>query len=150
MAGNTIRGEIKMSTPDLGAIEQSCRAICTEGKDYFLWTWDDRFDTVISPVKEANSNEAKTLLKKHLFGYWDYRQIHMAPHEIRRIAELIGGIGDGQIVFASDPDEAVLAIGVWWPWSSGSTISLRIGLVPRKPEIEQAPLDASLKEWFSI
>ncbi len=139
-----------MSAPDLGTVERSCRAIYAEGKEYFLWTWDDRFDTVISSVKDTNSKDAKTLLQKHMFGCWDYRQIHMAPHEIRRIAELIGGIGDGQIVFASDPDDAVLAIGVWWPWSSGSTISLRIGLVPRKPEIEQGPLDVSLKEWFSV
>ncbi len=139
-----------MTNTQITNLETQCRQIADKGKDIFHWIWDDRFDAVIATISPKETKPARAILESHLSGFWDYRQIHMAPHKIRRIAELVGGIGEGQVVCSSDPSLDIVIIGIWWPWSNGSNISLRIGLVPLNGATDQTELDAGLKNWFAV
>lgn len=59
---------------------------------------------------------------------WTTKSLDNAPLEMKAIADRTGGLRQGQRLLAGDEMFAPKLYGLWWPWGSGDTITLRIGL----------------------
>jgi hypothetical protein len=134
----------------LEEFQKACEAITNEGNGFLNWEWDDRFDTVVATIDAKSQKKILAILKDKFFNSWDVRVLDKAPGNIARIVDLTGGLSKGQMLYASDPRQDVLMIGLWWPWNDGSTTSFRIGLVPQKSQIEQETIDGAMRQWFHV
>ena len=60
---------------------------------------------------------------------WTAKSLDAAPAELRALAERTGGLRAGQRLLAGDQLVCARLFGLWWPWSGGETITLRIGVL---------------------
>ncbi|MFC1837780.1 hypothetical protein ACFLYW_03775, partial [Thermodesulfobacteriota bacterium] len=57
---------------------------------------------------------------------WNEETVSLAPGKVRSVAKGLGELREGQLLFASDPEQEALLLGALWPWQNGKKISLRI------------------------
>ena len=91
------------------------------------WTWDERFTMLASSFTKDLATSAKTCAGRLLPYAWDVKSLPTAPAGLRAICEATGGLRAGQLLMMGKADTIVL-IGLWWPWSGGEQITLRLGL----------------------
>lgn len=91
------------------------------------WSWDDRFTMLASSFAVELADKALASAALALPYSWDVKTIATAPAGLREICEQTGGLRKSQRLLAGRAGDLVL-IGLWWPWGSGTTITLRLGL----------------------
>ena len=106
------------------------------------WSWDSRFAAVASSFGTAIEAKARESAGFALPLIFTSQTIAAAPPALQALATKSGGLRAGQLLLASHPDAGVTAFGLWWPWGSGTTVTLRIGL-------DGGPGDA-LKTLFGV
>ncbi|MDB4959611.1 MAG: hypothetical protein JWO36_7180 [Myxococcales bacterium] len=89
------------------------------------WSWDGRFATVGSSFALALEPQALASASRALPRSWDIKTLAEAPDALRALATRTGGLRAQQRLFAGEQDALY---GLWWPWGSGTTITLRIGI----------------------
>lgn len=92
------------------------------------WGWEGRFKCVLSAFGSTVSAGARAAAAIALPHDWTSATLAQAPAEIRELASRSGGLRAGQLVLASPVAAELFAWGLWWPWSDGGTVSLRVGL----------------------
>jgi hypothetical protein len=143
--------EEKMRDSELYELEIYCREIVKQGKEYFKWDWDDRFNAVVASFSKKQKSKIYSILKKNFLTAWDHKNIKKAPENITAIAGALGGVREGQFLFMSDLEYEIIIFGAWWPWGGGDTISIRIGIIADNVSASQEnELMKSFKSWFEI
>ncbi len=140
-----------MSHPDETQLEATCRALAAEAAGLLTFSLDQRMGAALATYTAVQSAAVDELLARHLPSRWDHDTASEAPAPIQALCGSRGGVQFGQSVAATDPDAAVLAVALIWPWNNGQTISLRI--VPLSTELSDAEDEAYTKafqSWFGI
>lgn len=101
------------------------------------WSWDTRLSCVSSSFSVELADEARAAAKRALPYEWTSKNIGKSPAIIHELADSSGGVRAEQLVLATDPDEELIAYGLWWPWGDDVTISLRVGLAGRVTEDDE-------------
>ncbi len=93
------------------------------------WTWDSRFSTVGASFAKADEPAVRTSAMHAFPRGWTTASLETAPPQFRTLAVTTGHLRAGQRLLAGDPEIAPTLFGLWWPWSGGETITLRIGVL---------------------
>jgi hypothetical protein len=140
-----------MDASALEGLATACRIIMTSGNQVFAWSWDTwPAGMILSKIEKTDRKKAETLLHDTFAGFWDDGKITGAPGKIREIVDSYGGLGKGQIAYASNPDAPAILVALWWPWGNGETVSLRLALTPGAPGCGQDELDGTIRNWFGV
>jgi hypothetical protein len=92
------------------------------------WTWDGRFKTIAASFSDELEPKARASAMHAFPRGWTVKSLDKAPAEMKAIAERTGGLRSGQRLLGGDELFAATLFGLWWPWGSGDTITLRIGI----------------------
>ncbi len=92
------------------------------------FSWDSRLFCVASSFSTEHENEARAAVGQLFRFQWTARTVRTAPASILEIAEQVGGLRPDQVLVATEPNDGLMAYGLWWPWGDDATISLRVGL----------------------
>jgi hypothetical protein len=92
------------------------------------WSWDSRLSSIASSFGAHHSVSARTAVALGLPTIWTRETIPTAPGRIQAIAERYEGVRKGQLLLTGGRVDSLLAFGLWWPWETSETVSLRIGL----------------------
>lgn len=139
-----------MDATILEGVEAVCRKIRADG-GALKWSWDTwPAGMVLSKIDITARRQAEALLREVFAGSWDNKKIAGAPSTVQEIVESCGGVGEGQTVYASNPDAPAVLVALWWPWGNAVTVSLRLGLAPGAAACSQDELDAAIRGWFEV
>ena len=115
------------------------------------WKWDGRFGAVLAEFPLKIEASVLGVLDQYLVSRWDSTSIADAPETVKKVKGHLGGLMAGQILLLSSPDVEPLVYCAWWPWGSGQTISIRIGLFGGGSDEEAKQTNADvLKAAFGI
>ncbi len=140
-----------MNDSDQSGFENICKEMATAFDGVLSWRWDDRFEAVLAEFSIDNKDGIQTILERCLSHVWEGSTIRKAPENVRELANDLGGLRSGQLLFTSDPATDAFIFGVWWPWGDGQTISIRVG--PFDMNLSDSELDGLIllfKGWFGI
>lgn len=133
------------------ALEATCRNLASGGGASLPWTWDARLGAALATFPGDQAAARRSAVEAHLGAGWDHSTIGTAPLAVQRLAARIGGVRPGQWIAASDAEQPAAAVAVWWPWSGGATISVRV--FPVQTDTSQAGSDAfvaAFRGWFGV
>jgi len=135
-----------MKNKTQSGIETMCKQLFDELRDQVTWKWDDWVGTILTEINVDNTETIRGILKKFFPFSWDSSTINTAPQLVQSLDERFGGLRPTQLLFSADPSQDAVVFCAWWPWGSGSTISLRIGLFDKNmSEAEEGELMEKLK-----
>jgi hypothetical protein len=109
--------------------EDICKALIDALRGW-SWKWDDRFGAVLAEFGVADQGEVRDVLRRLFSGEWDGSTIEAAPQAVQTVKSHFNGLMPGQMLFTSQPDREDFVYCAWWPWSNGTTISLRVAPFP--------------------
>ncbi len=92
------------------------------------WSWDSRMASIASSFGTHLADRARAAVEAGLPTAWNSETIKSAPPRIRAVADRYDGVRRGQLLYTGGHPDDVLAFGLWWPWETSETISLRVGL----------------------
>ena len=92
------------------------------------WTWDARFEMVAATFASKVEAQARASAALGLPDAWTPGTLAQAPAGPRAMCEDSGGLRPGQLLLSGAEVAGVAPFGLWWPWGSGTTLTLRIGL----------------------
>ena len=92
------------------------------------WSWDSRLQSVASSFGAMQTPAARAAVALGLPTVWTHDTIQSAPERIQDISHRFDGVRKGQMLLTGGNVDGLLAFGLWWPWGTSETISLRIGL----------------------
>jgi hypothetical protein len=137
-----------LNSPDIGTI---CKELFDEFHGRLSWKWDDWIGTILAEFDAARKEDVRASLEKFLPISWDSSNMENAPPIVQSIDKNLGGIRSGQLLFSSDPTQETFVFCAWWPWGSGTTISIRIAPYDKNlSETESNQLIEQLKSWAEI
>jgi len=135
------------TTKVLTRIEEASRQLIA-GTQPLRWEWDDRFSAARLVVQAADAPRILALVRAQLpGGAWQAESIKQAPALARTLAGKWGGLQQGQELFTFDLDQAPVLFASWWPWSGGTTFSLRVSGAACGAEVEMSAL---IRRCFSL
>jgi hypothetical protein len=129
-----------MDAQNQSDIETICKQLFDEFHDILSWKWDDWIGAFLAEFDIEREMEVHTVLDKYLPISWDSSNIKTAPQVIQSLDKYLGGIRSAQYLFSSDPSGGAFVFCAWWPWSNGTTISIRIAPFDRnlsKQEVDK-------------
>ena len=133
------------------ALENVCREFVIAFQGVLSWTWDSRFDTALAEFFIENKDRVRAILERYLSIAWDSSTIGKAPDIVQLIANHLGGLRSGQLLFISDPNQDVFVYGAWWPWGDQKTVSLRVAPCDKRlSDSEITELSKLFKGWFGL
>ena len=115
---------MKMSTQE--QLQEQSSAIRQAIGASFQWTYDDRFDAILSEYSMDEHELVKGILKNHFSDCWDQITIDAAPEETRSDAGSWSQLRDGQLLYTKVFGDLPPLKATIWPWGNGKTVSLRI------------------------
>ena len=132
-------------------LERLSTAIAQEGRDVFQWEWAESLPRVLTKVDIKDSRRVQGILDKHFHSRWTASTVQRAPSCAAKILERMNGIMTGQALYLGAPGSDPFPFAAWWPWSNGTTFSVRIGYCAGDGSQKTDPsLDARMKEWFGV
>ena len=140
-----------MQDPNKPELENVCRDFVMAFQGVLSWKWDSRFDTALAEFLIDDKDRVRAILEPYLSVLWDSSNIGKAPDIVQMIANHLGGLKSGQLLFTSAPIEDVCIFGAWWPWGNGKTISVRVAPYDKTlSDSERAELNGLFKGWFGL
>ncbi len=112
------------------------------------WSWDSRLSCVASSFSQELTNEARAAIATVFPHEFNHRTIRKATALVAQISEQTGGVRSDQFIVATEPVQATIAFGLWWPWGDDATISFRIGLAGLRANAELARLQEEFGATF--
>jgi len=139
-----------MDDPSM-TLESKLTVLAGELKKIVDWKWDGRYRTALGEFAASEKDRVLGVLETHLISSWDSLTVKDAPDVVRDIVKTLGGLMSGQLLLLSDSRQAACIFCAWWPWGSGSKISIRIAPFSKTLESEDAEaLTAQLRSAFEI
>lgn len=132
-------------------LENVCRELLNSFQGILSWKWDSRIEAVLAEFGVSDKDSNRAILERYLGNAWDNSNIGKAPDIVQMINDNLGGLGSGQLLFTSEPNQDAIIFGAWWPWGDGKTISIRIAPSCKKlSDSEKAEQIKLFKDWFGI
>jgi len=131
-------------------IEKQCSSVRASLTDILAWKWDDRFGLARAEFKVKDADTVRIAILKELPIEWDHTTIQKASGNIRKIANSMGGIGKGQILFSAEPENSVTLFCAWWPWGDEETVSVRIGFRHEDDSVNTPEFVSGIRKSFDI
>lgn len=119
--------------------------------DSLIWEWDHRFGGVLAAFESEDKDRVSAVITAQFPQAWDGVSVNDATEDVSSAMERFGGLHPGQRLYVADLNENTMLFGLWWPWSNGTTISIR--LIPHSPgaqEFEAEELHAAMKPIFGL
>lgn len=91
------------------------------------WEWDAPFECALTTLKQDAEAQGRATLSANLPGAWTRKTLDKAPALAQQVCAQTGGLRGDQLIFTADLGD-IVAYALWWPWGSGSTFSIRIGV----------------------
>ena len=92
------------------------------------WSWDTRFGCPTAIVEGEEREATLALLRRELPNMYDHTKRASLPACVAELIEASGGLRPGQCVIADDGRDGVYRYALWWPWTNGITVSIRLGI----------------------
>lgn len=126
----SVRYRLAVSTPQGSVADGLFQALTVFKKSWpgGGFSWDSRLNCVASSFSTQLESEARAAVAKSFKFQWTSRTLRSAPEIIQEVADQVGGLRQDQLLVAMDPNETLMAYGLWWPWGDDVTISFRVGL----------------------
>lgn len=126
----SVRYRLAVSTPQGSVADGLFQALAVFKKSWpgGGFSWDSRLNCVASSFSTQLEAEARAAVAKSFKLQWTSRTLRSAPEIIQEAADQVGGLRQDQLLVAMDPNETLMAYGLWWPWGDDVTISFRVGL----------------------
>ncbi len=121
-------------------LETTAAGLCRDLGRRF--TWDTGLDMALLTFESAATDDVTTAVARHLPVTWQSDTVDGAPEAVLRWLPRIGGLRPGQWLAHTAPRGPFL-VALFWPWTGGSPVSLRVGLVG-------SDAGALLKSWVGI
>ncbi len=137
-----------MSEEQQSVLKKVCTDIVSKTGEILTWTWDDRFRGALAMFGMDRTAEITTVLESAFEDKWDSSSIGDAPGALKSLANSLGGIRAGQMLFATDATKDIFLICAWWPWGNGKVISIRI--VPIGDSDETSKFESTIKTCFGL
>jgi hypothetical protein len=140
-----------MEQKGMGALENEFRDLAEAFDGVLEWKWDGRFKTALAEFPTEMKDDVLGILGQYLISTWDSTSVKDAPDIVREISKKLGGLMSGQLLLLSDSGQAACIFCAWWPWGSGTKISIRIGpFCAERSDEEAAGLVTIFRGWFKI
>jgi hypothetical protein len=140
-----------MNDPNKSELENICKELLSAFQGILSWQWDSRFGTVLAEFNADNKDSIRPILDRFLKNTWDSSNIDKAPRTVKKINIYLGKLRSGQMLLTSDTTRMAYIYCAWWPWGSGSTISIRIApCYKRLSDPEKTEKIQQFKGWFGI
>lgn len=132
-------------------LESKFRDLVEAFRGIIEWKWDGRFSTALAEFAIDRKDEVLGILKQHLVSTWDSTNVNDAPDVVREITKNLGGLMSGQLLLLSDSSKPACIFCAWWPWGSGTRISIRMAPFGQDLTREEASeLTATFRDLFKI
>lgn len=140
------------TAPAPGAVlESPCRAIAEATRDILSWEFDPRFRAAVAAFPSADKDRVLAGLEAGFETHWTRADIAGAPARAVELVDRVGGIREGQLLLAANAGSDPILFGLWWPWGTGETISIRVLFSARTLDAaEKAALLVAFKGWFGL
>lgn len=133
------------------ALENDFRDLANAFSSILEWKWDGRFKTAVAEFSADMKAEVLEILEQYLVSTWDSSNLEEAPDVVQSITKNLGGLMSGQLLLLSDSRQATCIFCAWWPWGSGTKISIRIAPFSKDlSEEEASKLLTVFRGWFKI
>jgi len=128
-------------------LETTCRKLLADLGATLAWSWDGRLGAALATFPGDRAPTTRAAIEAHLGPGWSHETLGTAPREVQALAARLGGVRPGQWIAATDGGDALVA-SVWWPWSGGQTISIRVFPIPSGASPDA--LTAAFRGWFGL
>ncbi len=133
------------------ALENEFRDLADAFHGMLEWKWDERFRTALAEFSTDMKDEVLGILEQYLVSTWDSSNVKEAPDVIQEITRHLGGLMSGQLLLLSDSRQPACIFCAWWPWGSGTKISIRIAPFSKDlTDEETSALMTVFRGWFKI
>jgi hypothetical protein len=132
------------------ALDDRCRAIKAVSPGLLDWSFDDRFRAANAAFDTSVASAVDAALSTGFETHWTAATLSSAPP---RVVEMAGKVGlrESQRMYTALAHTDPILFGLWWPWGSGTTISIRVLFSARSlDEAAKATLLSDFKGWFQI
>ena len=92
------------------------------------WGWDERWNTALMVIQGEAGQTFLTTLDSVFSAQWTCDNIQSADEGIQALAQSMGGLREGQKLFAMTASDGVWGYAASWPWVGRSHLSIRIGI----------------------
>jgi hypothetical protein len=131
-----------VETPALANLQQTCRGLVAATD--LPWDWEDRFAVMLAVVNAHRIDAVRAELSSAFQA--QFSAAEDLPASAKQIADELGGLRGGQLLFTTAPDCSVVLYCAWWPWGGGETVSLRVGHWSALPN---TLLETAFRDWFA-
>ena len=111
---------------DQASLTKSTQALREQIGASFEWSWDDRFQAMLSEYEVTDDPKIRSVLNEHFTQCWDQITIESAPEQTKEEAGDFSRLREGQVLYAIYSDKKPSLLAAIWPWGDGKTVSLRI------------------------
>jgi hypothetical protein len=103
------------------------------------WSWDGRLSSVYAEFSSKRETEVLESVQHAFPNSWTPASLDTAPDALRALVARTGGLRSKQRLLGGDEVLAPNLFGLWWPWSGGSKVTLRIGIAGHDANTEPMP-----------
>jgi len=140
-----------MQSEPAKALENEFKDLANAFREIVEWKWDGRFRTALAEFSADMKDEVLVILEQYLVSTWDSSNVKEAPDVVQEITRSLGGLMSGQLLLLSDSRKPACIFCAWWPWGSGTKISIRIAPFGKDlSDEETSALIAVFRGWFKI
>ena len=131
-------------------IEEVCERLLEATRGMGSWEWDGERFAALVVVESEHESQVLVALRESLPNSWNHLEIQAAPGAVRHVSGVWGGLIDGQLLFALDPEADPILFASWWPWGNGQKSSLRVSCGARSEVVAKTDPQAQLRGCFGL
>ena len=140
-----------MNDSDRLEMEKICVQLYEAFQGVFTWRWDSRLKAVLAEFSVDIEDSVRETLERYFSMTWHTGNIGQSPDTLRFVNTYLGGLWEKQLLFTSEPTPEGFVFCVWWPWSNGKTVSIRVSPFYYKlNDLQMVELIKKLKHYFAI
>ena len=92
------------------------------------WGWDERWNTALMVIQGEDGQNFLKKLDEVFAAEWNFDNIETADESVQALAQSMGGLREGQKLYASSAGDELVLYAASWPWVGNSHLSIRIGV----------------------
>lgn len=104
--------------------------ITTPLGDELTWRWEDKQSALLAEFSWEKKEHILTILRQLFSEEWHRKNIKKAPQTLKDELGKLINLNKNQLIFTQPAFQERPALAViWWPWSHGSSYSIRIKIL---------------------
>jgi len=134
----------------LKQIETTLHELFAKCGDAPKWTWDSYYKTAVSAISIVEVGTVQNAISNEMTNSWHVANLKESPNEVTKLVENLSGLHRGQNLYTSTIVKGTLLFAAFWPWSDGTTVSIRIGLFRFDSTLDSDECEKKLKASFQL